>query len=178
MDPVLGDFRKVAESLTYQETALAVVSNVTGEPAESAQLKDPEYWVRHVREAVRFHDGLGVFTGFGATTLLELGPDAVLTAMAHDTLTDPAAQAGLIGALRKDRPAADSFLAALAKAHVRGVEVDGPPLSAPAETRRRVDLPTYASQHQGFWLRQTAGTADVESAGLAPAGHPLLGAGM
>ncbi|MFE9539852.1 SDR family NAD(P)-dependent oxidoreductase, partial [Streptomyces sp. NPDC006691] len=178
MDPVLGDFRKVAESLTYQETALAVVSNVTGELAESAQLKDPEYWVRHVREAVRFHDGLTTVTAQGVSTLVELGPDSVLTAMAHDALTDPAAQAGLIGALRKDRQEADSFLAALAKAHVRGVEVDWTPLYAPVETRRRVDLPTYAFQHQGFWLRQTAGTADVESAGLAPAGHPLLGAGM
>ncbi|WP_204327967.1 type I polyketide synthase [Streptomyces aureoverticillatus] len=178
MDPVLDDFRKVAESLTYQDTALAVVSNVTGELAESAQLKDPEYWVRHVREAVRFHDGLGALTGFGVTTLLELGPDSVLTAMAHDTLTDPAAQAGLIGALRKDRPEADTLLTALAKAHVRGVEVDFTPLHAPVEARHRVDLPTYAFQHQGFWLRQTAGTADVESAGLAPAGHPLLGAGM
>ncbi|EPH41251.1 putative Phenolphthiocerol synthesis polyketide synthase type I Pks15/1 [Streptomyces aurantiacus JA 4570] len=178
MDPILDDFRKVAESLAYQEPVLPVVSNVTGELAEPAQLRDPEYWVRHVREAVRFHDGLGALTGFGATTLLELGPDSVLTAMAHDTYTEAAAQAGLIGALRKDRPEADTFLTALAKAHVRGVGVDWAPLYAPAEDRRRVDLPTYAFQHQSFWLRGTAGTADVESAGLAPAGHPLLGAGM
>nr|BCB17030.1 modular polyketide synthase [Streptomyces nobilis] len=178
MDPVLDEFRKVAEGLTYQEPKLAVVSNVTGELAEPAQLQDPDYWVRHVREAVRFHDGLTALTSFGATTLLELGPDSVLTAMAHDTYTDAVAQAGLIGAVRKDRPETDTFLTALAKAHVRGVDVDWTPLYAPVESRRRVELPTYAFQHQSFWLRQTVGTADVESAGLAPAGHPLLGAGM
>ncbi|KOV65745.1 hypothetical protein ADL01_26715, partial [Streptomyces sp. NRRL WC-3618] len=101
------------------------------------------YWVRHIREAVRFHDGLGALTDFGATTLLELGPDAVLTAMAHDTLTDPAAQAGLIAAVSKNRPEPDTFLTALARLHVRGAEVDFASLYAPADSRRRVDLPTY-----------------------------------
>ncbi|MFD9077281.1 acyltransferase domain-containing protein, partial [Streptomyces lasiicapitis] len=141
MDPVLHDFRRVAEGLTYQEPVLPVVSNLTGQLATADELKDPDYWVRHIREAVRFHDGLGAVAAFGATTLLELGPDSVLTAMAHDTLTDPAAQAGLIGALRKDRPETDAFLTALAKAYVRGVEVDWAPLYAPVEARRRVDLP-------------------------------------
>ncbi|WP_436840484.1 type I polyketide synthase [Streptomyces flavofungini] len=151
MDPVLEDFRKVAKGLTYQVPKLSVVSNVTGELADSARLREPEYWVRHIREAVRFHDGLATLTGQGVSTLLELGPDAVLTAMAHDTITDPAAQAGLIGGLRKDRPEPDTFLAALAKAHVRGVEVDWTPLYARAEARRRVDLPTYAFQHRTYW---------------------------
>ncbi|MFD7539181.1 type I polyketide synthase [Streptomyces sp. NPDC059819] len=164
MAPVLDDFREVARGLTYQDLKLPVVSNVTGELAESAQLRDPEYWVRHVREAVRFHDGLTTLTAQGVSTLLELGPDSVLTAMAHDTLTDPGAQAGLVGALRKDRPEADSFLAALAKAHVRGVEVDWTPLYAPVESRRRVDLPTYAFQHQHYWLNP------LEQAAVAAAG--------
>ncbi|MEL3946483.1 type I polyketide synthase [Streptomyces sp. LNU-CPARS28] len=177
MDPVLADFRKVAEKLTYQDTALPVVSNVTGQLATVEELKDPGYWVRHIREAVRFHDGLATLTAQGVTTLLELGPDAVLTAMAHDTLTDPDAQAGLVAALRKDRPEPDTFLTALAKAYVRGADVDWAPLFA-STPKRRVDLPTYAFQHEGYWLRQTAGVADVESAGLVPAEHPLLGAGM
>ncbi|GGV50894.1 hypothetical protein GCM10010245_80120 [Streptomyces spectabilis] len=178
MDPALDEFRRVARQLTYQDVSLPVVSNLTGELADPAALKDPEYWVRHIREAVRFHDGLNALTGQGVSTLLELGPDAVLTAMAHDTLTDPAAQAGLVAAVRKDRPEPDTFLAALAQLHVRGTDVDWTPLYTPVESRRRVDLPTYAFQHQSYWLRQTAGVADVESAGLVPAGHPLLGAGM
>ncbi|MFE9539571.1 type I polyketide synthase, partial [Streptomyces sp. NPDC006691] len=182
MDPVLDEFRRVAEGLTYQSPALSVVSNLTGQLAAADELKDPDYWVRHIREAVRFHDGLTTLTAQGVSTLLELGPDSVLTAMAHDTVTDPAAQAGLVAALRKDRPEADAFLTALAKAYVRGIEVDWAPLYAPVESRRRVDLPTYAFQRSRYWPRAASGPAgavgDMSATGLASAEHPLLGAAV
>ncbi|QDQ14873.1 type I polyketide synthase [Streptomyces spectabilis] len=169
MDPALNDFRKVAEGLTYGELSLPVVSNVTGEPADPAELRNPEYWVRHVREAVRFHDGLKSLTGQGVSTLLELGPDAVLTAMAHDTLTDPAAQTGLIAVTRKGRSEPDTFLAALAQLHVRGVEVDWTLLYAPVESRRRVDLPTYAFQRRTYWPRPTESGVPDAGAGAMDA---------
>ncbi|MFD9861161.1 type I polyketide synthase [Streptomyces alboflavus] len=178
MDPVLEDFRKVAEGLTYQDTTLPVVSNLTGQLATTEELKDPGYWVRHIREAVRFHDGLGTFAAQGVTSLFELGPDSVLTAMAHDTITDPDAQAGLVAAVRKDRPEPDTFLAALAHLHVRGVEVDWTPLYV-STPRRRVDLPTYAFQRRRYWPSAAVGAVgDVSGTGLTPAGHPLLGAAV
>ncbi|WP_461087993.1 type I polyketide synthase, partial [Streptomyces deserti] len=173
MEPMLDDFRRVAQNLEYQAPSLPVVSNLTGRMATADELHDPEYWVRHVREAVRFHDGLTTLADFGAVTILELGPDAVLTAMAHDTLMAPEAQAGLIPALRKDRPELDTFLTALAQAHVRGTTVDFTPLFAPTESRHRVDLPTYAFQRDRYWLDTTSapttkhGTAPVDEAEAA-----------
>nr|WP_051811185.1 type I polyketide synthase [Streptomyces alboflavus] len=167
MAPMLDEFRQIARGLDYQDPTLPVVSNVTGRLATADELKDPEYWVRHVREAVRFHDGLTALTGFGVTTLLELGPDAVLTAMAHDTLTGPDAQAGLVAALRRDRPEPDTFLTALARLHVRGTDVDWTPRYAPTRARRRVDLPTYAFQHQRYWLDTTAPTTAAPTHGTA-----------
>ncbi|WP_405624245.1 type I polyketide synthase [Streptomyces sp. NBC_00076] len=164
MEPMLEEFRQVAQGLTYGTPSLPIVSNLTGRMATADELRDPGYWVRHVREAVRFHDGIGALTEYGVTTVVELGPDAVLTAMAHDTLTTPEAQAGLIASLRKDRPEPDAFLAALAQAHVRGATVDWTPLLAPTETRRRVDLPTYAFQRRSYWLETTAQTPALDAA--------------
>ncbi|MEI5103719.1 type I polyketide synthase [Streptomyces sp. PmtG] len=178
MAPMLDAFRQVAQGLTYQDPTLPVVSNVTGRLALADELKDPEYWVRHVREAVRFHDGLGALTDFGATTLLELGPDAVLTAMAHDTLTGPEAQAGLVAALRRDRGESDTFLTALARLHVRGTTVDWTSRHTPLTARRRLDLPTYAFQQQRYWLDTAARHARTRR-GHGPRrrrrGSPLLG---
>ncbi|UYB43885.1 SDR family NAD(P)-dependent oxidoreductase [Streptomyces sp. Je 1-4] len=172
MEPMLADFRAVLEQLTYSEAKLPVVSNVTGRLAEPTELRDPEYWVRHVREAVRFHEGIQAAHAEGVTTFLELGPDGVLSAMGQDTLPETAS-ATLQPSLRKDRPEPVSLLYALGVVHARGVTVDWTPLFRGART---VELPTYAFQRRRYWLEGATGAGDVTAAGLGNADHPLLGA--
>ncbi|MEU9716872.1 SDR family NAD(P)-dependent oxidoreductase [Streptomyces sp. NPDC047976] len=139
MEPMLEAFREVAESLAYAEPVIPVVSALT-----TGDMTSPDYWVRHVREAVRFHDAMRDMEAAGVDTYLELGPDAVLAAMGQACLDGPAA---LLPLMRRDRPETLTLTSALAGAFVRGVE--------PEWTRvlsgRRVDLPTYAFQRQRYW---------------------------
>ncbi|MEN2423896.1 type I polyketide synthase [Streptomyces rimosus] len=175
MEPMLEDFRSVVARLSFGTPAIPVVSNLTGGLAEPDQLADADYWVRHVREAVRFADGIGALRTAGATRFLELGPDSVLTAMARETASD---EAVLAPVLRKDRPEETTLLGALAQLYVRGASVDWAVLFA-GSGARWVDLPTYAFQHERFWPAGGAARAgDVRSAGLGSAGHPLLGAAV
>ncbi|WP_425578351.1 SDR family NAD(P)-dependent oxidoreductase, partial [Streptomyces albiaxialis] len=174
MDPMLADFRAVAEELTYDEPTLPVVSNLSGRMAEPGELCDPAYWVRHVREAVRFHDGIGAAHAEGVGTFLELGPDGVLSAMGQDCLSPEAAV--LLPSLRKDRAEPEAVVEALGGLWSRGVAVDWTPFFPGART---VELPTYAFQRKRYWLDRTGVSAgDVTSAGLGEAGHPLLGAAV
>ncbi|MGN9892450.1 SDR family NAD(P)-dependent oxidoreductase [Micromonospora sp. L31] len=169
MDPMLDEFRAVATSLTYTEPQLPVVSNLTGALA-SSELTDPDYWVRHVREAVRFADGIIALHQAGATTFLELGPDAALTPMIEGIPTDDVT---VIPSLRRGHDEHRQALAALARLHVTGTTVDWTALLP--QTTGTIDLPTYPFQRQRYWLAAPS-TADLSGFGQVATGHPLLGA--
>nr|WP_093782007.1 SDR family NAD(P)-dependent oxidoreductase [Streptomyces sp. yr375] len=147
MDPMLAEFRRVAEGLSYEAPRIPVVSNLTGEMATADELCSPEYWVRHVREAVRFADGIVTLRDRGVATLLEVGPDGVLSAAAAQSLD--AGQA-CVPVLRRDRAEGISVASALASLHVRGVVVDWSAYYAGSGVRR-VELPTYPFQRSRYW---------------------------
>ncbi|WP_448330697.1 type I polyketide synthase [Streptomyces sp. DSM 41534] len=173
MEPMLAEFRQVAEGLSYAPPRIPVVSNVTGQVADVEALCSAEYWMRHVRETVRFADGVRSLVDQGVTTHLELGPDGVLSGMGQECAPD----AVFAPALRTGRDEAASLLEALARIHVQGRSVDWAALLAPARPRH-VELPTYAFQRERYWLEPAAAMADVASAGLGSAEHPLLGAAV
>ncbi len=181
MDAMLGDFRKVVEELSFAPPAIALVSNVTGQPADTAGVCSPEYWVRHVREAVRFADGVRALEGQGVSRFVEVGPDGVLTAMARDCVADQpegTTEPVLVPVLRKDRPETRALTTALAELHVGGVGVDWERVFA-GRGARTVELPTYAFQRERYWLEALSSFAsDVTAVGLVPPTHPLLGAAV
>ncbi|GCE01097.1 type I polyketide synthase [Embleya hyalina] len=157
MDPMLEDFRRVARTLTYREPSVPVISAVTGEPAAEGRLTDPDYWVEHVRHAVRFADSVAGARAAGATTFVEIGPDGVLTALARQTL-DTDENAVLVPAVRKDREEPRTLLEALATLHAHGTAVDWRTHFATTPARH-VDLPTYAFQRRHYWFRSDAVSA-------------------
>ncbi|MGC4790539.1 type I polyketide synthase [Micromonospora sp. DT178] len=167
MEPMLAEFAAVAAGLDLRAPTLPVVSNLTGELADAAQLTDPGYWVRHVREAVRFADGVRTLRAHGVGTFVEVGPDAVLTASIEQTLAGAeagdAAPAVVVPVLRRDRPDRRALLAALAQLHVAGTPVRWADLFAD-RPGRLVGLPTYPFERQHYWVPAEA-PADETTAG-------------
>nr|BAH02269.1 polyketide synthase [Streptomyces platensis] len=193
MDPMLDQFRVVVEGIRFAEPAIPVVSSVTGRLAEPGQLTTADYWVRHVRQTVRFHDALQTLQTENVTAFLEIGPDGQLSAMTRDFLTDTGAHAAVAPLLRRERPEAPSALTAIAGLHTHGVSIDWRTYFTSTSTSTStstgtgtgtgqatadtpVQLPTYAFQHQSFWLGPTAPVGDVSTAGLTSPDHPLLSA--
>ncbi|WAP60613.1 SDR family NAD(P)-dependent oxidoreductase [Streptomyces sp. S465] len=167
MEPMLGAFREVVEGLSFHAPRIPVVSNVTGAVASADELCVPDYWVRHVRETVRFADGVAALAGQGVTTYLELGPDGVLSGMGQECLPD----AVFAPVLRRNVDETSSVVDGLAQAYVRGVAVDwAAVIAAGGSSPRRVDLPTYAFQREHFWLRSAAGTAATTAGDAVPGG--------
>ncbi|MEU9110096.1 SDR family NAD(P)-dependent oxidoreductase [Streptomyces xanthophaeus] len=174
MEPMLDEFRAVAEGLTFNEPQMAVVSNLTG-GLVSAELTDPGYWVSHVREAVRFADGIRTLADEGVTRFVEVGPAAVLTAMAQQTLDTEGSL--FVPVLRGRTPEAEAFAGFLGQAHVAGLPVDWDAFYE-GSGAQRVELPTYAFQRERYWLDQGVVSGDPAAAGLGRIDHPVLSAAV
>ncbi|MEX5637772.1 SDR family NAD(P)-dependent oxidoreductase, partial [Parafrankia sp. FMc2] len=150
MEPMLAEFAAVVRDLTFREPTLPVVSTVTGRLVEAGEWSDPQYWVRQVREPVRFADAVTALAENGVTRFVEAGPDGVLTAMAQQTLPD-AEGSVFVPLLRRDRDETSTALTALARLHVHGVTVDWARVFDGTGATQMAELPTYAFQRRRFW---------------------------
>ncbi|MFD9221105.1 SDR family NAD(P)-dependent oxidoreductase [Streptomyces sp. NPDC060064] len=176
MEPMLEEFRTIAAGISYGTPSIPVVSNLTGQLATPEDLGTADYWVRHVRQAVRFADGITYLAEQGVTSFVELGPDGTLSAMAQETLPDTD-NTLFTPVLRKNRPEAQTLTQAIAHTHVHGADLNWNGVYA-GHNPRHVDLPTYAFQHDHYWLEGPASAHDAAGLGLVQSEHALLGAAV
>ncbi|MEU5002654.1 SDR family NAD(P)-dependent oxidoreductase, partial [Streptomyces sp. NPDC021622] len=171
MDPMLDEFRRVLEGVSYEAPSIPIVSTLTGVRASTEELASAEYWVRHVRESVRFADAVGALVAEGVGTFVEVGPGGTLSALGRES----APEATFVPVLRGDRPEATAVTTAAGQLHVCGVQVAWEAFFA-GRGARRIELPTYAFQRERYWPDVLPAIGDVAAAGLGAAEHPLLGA--
>ena len=148
-------------------------STVTGEWVREAGILDGEYWYENLRNQVRFGPAVTDLLGQGHRVFLEVSAHPVLVQPVSEIVDDTETDAVVAGSLRREDGGPRRLLTSMAELFVRGVAVDWTPQLPPAPAR--VDLPTYAFDHQHYWL-QSAGHSDVTSVGQVAAEHPLLGA--
>lgn len=169
MDPMLDEFRQVARGIDLSAPAVPLLSAMTGRVLAGPDTVLPDgaqhadHWTRHVRETVRFADAVRALRADGVTTFLEIGPDAVLTAMGRDCLPEHEhedrdrdrdehddTRAEFVPLLRRDHPEDRTLTEGLARLHVRGIGPDWAAVFA-GTGARRIDLPTYAFQRRRYW---------------------------
>ncbi|WEQ57356.1 polyketide synthase dehydratase domain-containing protein [Komagataeibacter nataicola] len=167
MEPMLEEFRQVAASVEYRPARIAMASNVSGKMED--ELSSADYWVRHVREGVRFADGIAALHAAGVTEYLEIGPRPTLLGLVPACLPETA-EPVLAASLRPDRSEPAGVLAALGARYARGGRVEWRELFP--QGRRPVALPTYPWQRQRYWV-----AAAQQQVGQTT-GHPLLGMRM
>ncbi|MEU7146379.1 SDR family NAD(P)-dependent oxidoreductase [Nocardia sp. NPDC046473] len=163
MDPMLAEFGLLCAGLEFRAPRIPVVSNLSGTVTTGDELGRPEYWVRHVRDTVRFADGVRTLAVRGVTRFFELGPDSALSSMVRESLPDSAAHV-VTAALRPRRAEVAGVLGALAELYASGVPVRWESYLAAG---RVVDLPTYPFQRRRYWLTPTSWSRPAVVAGDA-----------
>ncbi|WTW92288.1 SDR family NAD(P)-dependent oxidoreductase [Streptomycetaceae bacterium NBC_01309] len=153
-----------------------LVSTVTGEVLDTSEM-DAGYWFTNLRNPVRFTQAVEAALSLGHTRWVEVSPHPVLTMAVQDVADAKDFPVTAVGTLRRDEDESARLTANAAELWVRGVSVDWSGWFA-GRRAGHVDLPTYAFQHQRYWLESASGASDVGGAGLASADHPLLGAAV
>ncbi|WP_208948750.1 type I polyketide synthase [Streptomyces subrutilus] len=161
-----------------QAPKIPFYSTVTGTWVEDADVLDAGYWYRNLRGQVRF--------GPAVAELIEQGHGVFVEVSAHPVLVQPITEAvdkadtapGVLvtGSLRREDGGLRRLLASMAELFVGGVVLDWAPVLPGGAAARRVDLPTYAFDHQHYWIEMGGSATDAASLGLTGADHPLLGA--
>ncbi|WFP51891.1 amino acid adenylation domain-containing protein [Methylomonas sp. EFPC3] len=172
MEPILEEFRAVANQVAWQAPRLPVIGNLHAAPVARF---DADYWVEHLRQPVRFRECIAAAEALGAGTFLEIGAQPALAAMLRRFDPAPAVVSSL-DAQRPDWLALNSALAELWRA---GYRVDFGAAWA-GETFDQLDLPGYPFQPSRFWLQpttrtpMTTATATTTTGELARLLAPLL----
>ena len=186
MRPMLADFERVTRQVSYSEPKIKLISNVTGQLVNH-EVTTADYWVRHVRQSVRFAAGMESLERQGANVFIEIGPKPVLLGMARECL--PERQALWLPTLRPKQVCPEGsrgsegandwqqLLSSLRNLYLAGVTVDWVGFDN-GYTRRRVPLPTYPFQRERYWIEgkeQVPTTGFVTNVTPGEPNHPLIG---
>lgn len=163
MEPMLAAFHQVASTITYHKPKRRLIANLTGKVAGD-EIATPDYWVRHIREAVRFSDGVTTLQQQGCTIFLEIGPKPTLLGMAQamqewETVGSRSAPPVVpslssclfLPSLREGQSDWRQMLTSLGELYVQGVPIDWQGFDQDY-ARQKVTLPTYPFQRQRYWV--------------------------
>jgi acyl transferase domain-containing protein/acyl carrier protein len=169
--PILDEFAAFVSRIRPQEPQIPYVSNVTGAWVTASQATDTAYWVRHLRETVRFAEGLDELSRGGSQVFLEVGPSNTLCVLAGQALTQQSEKIILPSLPHPQDPRSDteSMLSALGQLWTAGVKIDWPAFHA-HERRFRAPLPTYPFERQRYWIERQPKRPQRMSAYREPSG--------
>ncbi|NEP72539.1 MAG: SDR family NAD(P)-dependent oxidoreductase [Okeania sp. SIO2G4] len=172
MEPMLAEFEAVANKLTYNQPQIPIISNVTGTKADGS-IASPQYWVNHVRQPVRFAEGMKTLHEQGYEIFIEVGPKPVLLGMGKQCLPED------LGVwLPSLRPGVDEWqqmLLSLGNLYVKGAKIDWLGFNQDY-TPQKVALPTYPFQRERHWIETKVNHKNVWRENFQKQdSHPLLG---
>lgn len=167
MEPMLDDFEDVCREVRFSDPMIPIISNVYGR-AVSTEIATPEYWRTHIRETVRFADGVRQLEKQHVNIFLEIGPNPILTASGRRCMSGDGYV--WIPSLRESRGNWSQMLQSLADLYVRGIAIDWEGFDRDY-VRRKVAIPHYPFQRKRFWIdTPPLDDADVNDMVAAPAG--------
>ena len=149
MEPILDQFREALLNINFQTPKLKLVSTLTGKIAGS-EILSSDYWVSHIRESVKFSEGMTTLSSMGVKTYLEVGPGSVLMSLGKQNLKDYKDKLWLVS-LKKGEKEQKSLLQSLSEWYAQGGDVEWESFYKNREVEK-ISLPSYSFKKEIFWI--------------------------
>ncbi|GIH02042.1 hypothetical protein Rhe02_01090 [Rhizocola hellebori] len=171
MAPIADRLGEAVQAIRFREPSFTLISNLTGQIGHPRDLSTPQYWMRHLREAVNFADGMQTVAKRGKLVMLEVGPSSALTSLARQAVTD--SKHRWIASLHPQDKRGKALRRAVAQAYTAGLSIDWRRFHA-GRPGARIELPGYAFDRRRYWLPIRGTRHGLR--GSAAAGVTVLGA--
>ena len=154
MDPMVEPFAEIVRKATLHAPKIPILSTVTKKWMTDGEATDPMYWANHLREAVRFAEGVkAIWTDEPKYIMLELGPRNTASTLARQQAIDPKSQKAVpsLGDHSLNDAEWTNMISAIGQLWLNGITIDLNNFYA-LEKRHRIALPGYPFEHKEFWL--------------------------
>ncbi len=153
MDPVVKPFAEAITQITLNPPQIPILSTVSQAWLTAAEVTDPYYWANHLRQTVRFAEGIGELVKMPEWILLEVGPGQTLSTLARQNPARSADQLVLSSSPHIQQKISDAefMLTTLGRLWLAGVQLDWSAFYAP-EPRQRLHLPPYPFERKRYWI--------------------------
>ena len=152
VEPVLAEFEKTLQAVTFNAPEIPLISNVSGDIA-GPEIRTPAYWLRHLRQPVQFCSGVRTLHEMKLDALIDVSPEPVLMGLDlcyQELRSETGSSAQWLPSLRKGQTDDKCMLDSLGRLFVLGLDIADAPLSADDE-KRSDRLPTYGFDRQRCW---------------------------
>ncbi|MDB9360929.1 SDR family NAD(P)-dependent oxidoreductase [Nodularia spumigena CS-588/02] len=168
MESMVGEFRQVAESITFHPPKSPIFSNITGKIINT-EIAQSEYWCNHILQPVQFELGMEKLATENCEIFLEIGAKATLLSIGQ-TCLKPADKYSWLPSLRPGQNDVETILSSLASLYMQGGDINWKNFIGDQQNQR-VNLPTYSFQRQRYWVENLNSPNQTHISNL----HPLLG---
>jgi acyl transferase domain-containing protein/acyl carrier protein len=175
MEPLLGRFREYVAMIELKPPQTPFISNVTGDWITAAEATDPHYWSKHLRQTVRFAEGVGELLRLPGNVLLEVGPGQALSTLVRQSAARQGNEVVLSTMRDRREETSDTakLLTALGQLWLAGVNVSWQDFYR-HEQRARVPLPTYPFERRRYWIEPGSSNHDANTNQQATEKNPDL----
>ncbi|MEP7308966.1 MAG: SDR family NAD(P)-dependent oxidoreductase [Acidobacteriota bacterium] len=175
MDPILDEFRSRVSTVTLSAPQVPYVSNLTGTWVTTREATNPDYWVQHLRQAVRFASGVAALLDDPDRVPLEVGPGRTLTQLTRQqpALTARSTPCQSLRTANASPADVETLLGTAGLLWTQGVDLDWRAFWD-GEFRHRIALPTYPFERQRYWIEKQGRAETAPARATASTARPAL----